>query len=237
MLFKMDKPEKIPSARHKRLTADRLAFAPALAAALIRLHHATCHFTIMGKEYEEEAFRIGKAPIFTSWHFAFPTVIYHFRDRNGMVMVSRSRDGEWVARILEHLGYRSARGSPGKGGGAALRQLIAHMKEGYSAGLIADGSQGPPLVAQKGILILARHAQSPLLPVSLAASPCWRFRSWDRTLLPKPFSHVVLTYGRPIWVGRDASPDEMERLREDLEKTMNRLTEDAQRILRRNGRR
>lgn len=232
----MEKPERIRSTRHKRITADRLAFAPALGAALIRLHHATCHFTIMGREYEEEAFRMGKAPIFTSWHFAFPTVLYHFRDRNGMVMVSRSRDGEWIARVLQHLGYHSARGSPGKGGGTALRELIAHMKKGYSAGLIADGSQGPPLVAQKGILVLARHTQSPLLPVSLAASPCRRFRSWDRTLLPMPFSHVALVYGPPIWVGRDASLEEMERLREDLERTMNRLTGEAERVLRERGR-
>ena len=228
----MEKPRKIPSGNLKRVTADRFAFTPALVAALIRLHHATCHFTIIGREHEEEAFRLGKPPIFTSWHFAFPSVIYHFRDRNGMVMVSRSRDGEWIARILRHLGYHSARGSPGKGGGAALRQLIAHMKAGNSAGLIADGSQGPPLVAQKGILILARHARSPLLPVSVAASPCWRFRSWDRTLLPRPFSNVALVYGPPMWVGSDASPEEMERLRGDLERTMNRLTEDAERILR-----
>jgi len=71
-------------------------------------------------------------------------------DRNGMLMVSRSRDGEWMARVLEYMGFQSARGSQDKGGGTALRRMIGHIRAGYPGGLIADGSQGPPLVAQNG---------------------------------------------------------------------------------------
>jgi hypothetical protein len=223
--------QMVARVKDSRHTVERLAFLPPMMAGLIRIHHGSCHFTICGREHEENALKTGKPPIYTSWHFTFPAVIYHFRDRNGMVMVSRSRDGEWIARVLGGLGYRTARGSPGKGGGAALRQLIAHMKAGYSAGLIADGSQGPALVAQKGILILARHTQSPLVPVSMAAEPCWRFKSWDKTLLAKPFSRVAMAFGPPIWVGRDASSDELEVHRDHLEKTLNGLTEEARRAL------
>ncbi|NLI80157.1 MAG: lysophospholipid acyltransferase family protein [Deltaproteobacteria bacterium] len=216
------------SSERKRFSADRFALLPPVVAAFIRLHHATCKFTILGAQYEVDALRSGKPPIFTAWHFAFPALIYYFRDRNGMLMVSRSRDGEWVARVLRSLGYHSARGSSGKGGGMALRQLIGHMRKGYSAGFIADGSQGPALVAQEGILILARHTQCPLVPVSMAAKPCWRFRSWDRTLLAKPFSQVVLAFGHPLHVRKDCTPAELEVLKRHLETTLNSLTADAE---------
>jgi lysophospholipid acyltransferase (LPLAT)-like uncharacterized protein len=83
-------------------------------------------------------------------------------------------------------------------------------------------------VAQKGILLLARYSGAPLLPVSIAAHPCWRFRSWDRTVLAKPFSRVVVAFGPPIWVGRQVTSDELEYQRQELEDTLNGLTELAE---------
>lgn len=211
-----------------RLDPDRMRAIPLLAALLFRLHHRTCQFTILGKEHEEAGLRGGGPMLLTTWHFAFPAVIYRYRDSNGLLMVSRSRDGEWVSRVLQHLGYRFFRGSPGKGGSTALKQLISHVRLGPGGGFIADGSQGPPRVAQKGILLLARYSQAPLVPVSMAAKPCWRFRSWDRTVLAKPFSRVVMAYGKPIRVPRDVSPEELERLRLLLERNLNDLTEQCE---------
>lgn len=215
----------------RRFNPDRLPCLPHLLANLIRLLHGSCRFTLLNQEYEAALLRTNPAVIYTSWHFAFPAVIYHFRDRNGLLMVSRSRDGEWVARLLGYLGYPTVRGSAGKGGGMALRQMISHFRAGYPGGFIADGSQGPAQVAQKGILILARHTQVPLVPVSMAADPCWRFRSWDRTVLARPFSHIVLAFGAPIRVDRQTTPDQLEQLRLELEDSLNRLTQEARAAL------
>ena len=146
-------------------------------------------------------------------------------------MVSRSRDGEWAAQVVKRLGYQCFRGSPGKGGSAALKQLISAIKSARGGGFIADGSQGPARIAQKGILLLSRYAGAPLVPVSVAANPCWRFRSWDRTLLAKPFSHVALAMGRPLLVEKDASADRIEELRKELEDELNRLTMEAERAV------
>jgi len=224
--MKQEQKRQQPKVRASRrgYGVERLSFLPAAFAGLLRLHHSTCHFTILGREYEETILGRGEPAIYTCWHFAFPAVIYHFRDRNGVLMVSRSRDGEWIARILKHLGYVTARGSPGKGGGAALRRMIAHIKAGNSVGLIADGSQGPARTAQKGVLILARHSGVPLLPVSVAAFPRWQFNSWDRTLVAKPFSRIALAFDRPIWVSRESTPGEIEKTRRSLEDSLNRLT-------------
>lgn len=210
---------------------DRLPFLPRLLAALVRLYHGTCRFTVLGQEHVEAARSGGKPILYTSWHFAFPAVIYHLRDQNGMVMVSLSRDGEWVARILTYLGYESARGSPGKGGSGALKRVISHIRAGYPGGFIADGSQGPALVAQMGIMVLARHTQSPLVPVSVAARPCWRFKSWDRTLLGKPFSRIAIAFGPPIRVDRQTTDEQLEEMRRDLETSLNRLTRQCEEAL------
>ena len=174
--------------------------------------------------------------LLTCWHFAFPTVIYRYRDHGALVMVSRSRDGEWAARVVTRMGFRCFRGSPGKGGSTALKQLISHIQAARGGGFIADGSQGPPRIAQKGILLLARYSRAPLIPVSMAAHPCWRVHSWDRTVLPKPFSNIVMALGPPLWVPRDVSAEDLETARCELEASLNRLTDQAEEAVRKTGR-
>lgn len=223
--------EKAVVAPKRRFHVDRVPFLPRVLAGLIKLLHGSCQFTILGKEYEEAAMAADGPALFACWHFAYPAVVYYFRDRGGMLMVSRSRDGEWAARVVKLLGYEVFRGSPGKGGASALRRIIMELKNGPGCGLIADGSQGPALKAQKGILLLARYSGAPLVPFSMAADPCWRFRSWDRTLLAKPFSHVVFAFGPPIHVARDTSGEEMEQKRVELENSLNALTLKAEEAL------
>lgn len=207
-----------------RWHADQIPLGPPLLAGLIKMLHQSCDRRILGQEYDITA-RPHKPPVLHAcWHFAFPAIIYHFRHRNGILMVSRSRDGEWIARVLTHLGYECVRGSPKKGGSTALRQMLTLVRRGRSIGLIADGSQGPARKAQEGVLLLARHTQAPLVPVSMAAHPCWRFRSWDRTVLAKPFSRLVYGFGPPLRVEKDAGPMRMEEKRQELERVLNELT-------------
>jgi lysophospholipid acyltransferase (LPLAT)-like uncharacterized protein len=232
----MASPKKQPDNHQNRRTGlhpDRFPFAPPLVAALFRVHHRTCKFITVGGEHEEFALHSGGPALITSWHFAFPAVIYRFRDRDALVMVSRSRDGEWVSRIMQNLGYRCFRGSPGKGGSTALKQLIDHITGTPGGGFLADGSQGPPRIAQKGILLLARYSGAPLVPVSMAANPCWRFRSWDRTVLARPFSKIVMAFGPPVWIDKNISPLDLERARLELERSLNRLTEQSEEALKR----
>jgi lysophospholipid acyltransferase (LPLAT)-like uncharacterized protein len=218
---------------HRRLNLENIAALPRLLAKFMCLWHDTCRISLLGEEHLDSMVRLGKPVLLTTWHFAFPIIVYFFRRRNAAIMVSRSRDGEWIARVLNHLGYQIARGSPGKGGAQALREMLTRVQSGSHAGLLADGSQGPPRVAQKGILLLARYAQAPLLPVSAAAHPCYRFHSWDRTLLAQPFGHIALACGPPIWVDRQVSSAGMEEIRQDLENSLNHLTRMAEDYLKR----
>lgn len=211
----------------KRPPTDALLLAviPPLAAGLLRLLHRTCRFITLGDTTWRTASASDRPMLFATWHYAFPAVIYYFRNRQGVVMVSRSRDGEWAARVVHALGYQTVRGSSHRGGSRALREMLKSVEEGYDAGLIADGSQGPPQVAQKGILLVARNSGAPLVPFSMAADRYWRLNSWDRTVIAKPFSRIAFAFGPPIHVAR--RDRDLDRLRTHLQEELDRLTRQA----------
>jgi lysophospholipid acyltransferase (LPLAT)-like uncharacterized protein len=125
-------------------------------------------------------------PLFTSRHQGIVT------------MASRSKDGEIIARWLTRNGILPARGSTSKGGGTALLEMIEWVQAGHSAALTVDGPKGPPRVVQPGILQLARRTGAWILPASGASTRPWFLRSWDRYLVPKPFSRCVVAYGEPF---------------------------------------
>ena len=203
--------------------AESMPFLPPLAATVMRLLHRTCRFEIIGEE-NEWASRGFNPRIAAFWHFSYPTVLYFFRDHGYLTVVSRSRDGEFAARLVKSLGYFPFRGSPGKGGAAALKGIISAFRGGPGGGFVADGSQGPAQVAQKGLLLLAMYSGSPIIPVSVAADRCWRFRTWDRTLLPKPFARIAFAIGPMIRIERGASPARVEECRVQLERSLSEIT-------------
>ncbi|MGA7640632.1 MAG: lysophospholipid acyltransferase family protein [Syntrophobacteraceae bacterium] len=219
----------IPDKLQKRRTiAAHMPFLPYLTAAALRILHWTCRFEMVGEENYRESFN-GEGPkIAAFWHFSYPSILYFFRDRGYLTITSRSRDGELAARMVQRLGYFPFRGSPGKGGVAALKGIISAFQNGPGGGFVADGSQGPSQVAQRGLVLLAMYSGCPIFPVSIAADRYWRFRSWDKTLLPKPFAKVFISWGPKIQVDRRASSVEIEEYRVQLERTHNEITGQAE---------
>jgi len=211
----------------KRLNlAESMPFLPYLAAAALRLIHRSCRFEIIG----EENFRVSEETkgIAAFWHFCYPSILYFFRDQGYLTIISRSRDGEFAARMVKKLGYFPFRGSPGKGGAAALKGIISAFRDGPGGGFVVDGSQGPAQVAQKGLLLLAIYSGCPIFPVSISADRCWRFRTWDRTLLPKPFARVTVAFGPAMRLDRGCSAAQIEERRAQLERTLNEITLQAE---------
>jgi lysophospholipid acyltransferase (LPLAT)-like uncharacterized protein len=189
-----------------------------------RLLGRTLRCTIINHHIEQDIVRRGGA-IMAMWHAQLFYFGYHYRDRAYPVMMSRSVDGEIVARIADSLGFQSVRGSSSQGGTAALRQMLGHLKEGLHTGITPDGPRGPRFKVQPGIIDLARATGSPILPGCYAARRRVVFKSWDRFVLPLPFSRVVVVYGEPLWVGRG---DDQEAARQLLEERMNDLTRQAE---------
>ena len=119
--------------------------------------------------------------------------------RQGIVtMASQSRDGEWIARWLEKNGYVVVRGSTTRGGSQALREMVRQVRSGRHAALTVDGPRGPARVVQPGVVQLARLTGAWILPITSSSSKPRFLASWDRYLLPGPFSRSVVAYGEPF---------------------------------------
>src|SRR3954469_206949 len=116
-------------------------------------------------------------------------------------MASENFDGQWIARIIERLGTRTVAGSTSRGGARALIAMKREIEKGSPAAFALDGPRGPARVAQPGAVWLAAAPGSPLLPVHAEASRSWTTNSWDRTMVPKPFSTVALLIHQPFLVG------------------------------------
>ena len=166
--------------------------------------------------------------IYAAWHSRLLLLNYLCRGLAGTAMVSGSEDGEFVARILKRQGHEAFRGSTTRGGIKALSGLIKKLKEEQGPGLIIpDGPQGPKFKVKLGIIILARETGYPILPFSCSAKKIKIFASWDRFILPYPFTKCLGIYGKPFYVSKDAGKDDLMRYRNLLEKELNRLTMEA----------
>jgi lysophospholipid acyltransferase (LPLAT)-like uncharacterized protein len=200
-----------------------LKVVPFVFVWLIRIWFATCRVVIHGQEYRRQIDALGGPAIASFWHYGILYLFYFVRKERAAVMVSASRDGEYIARVAQKLGHVTVRGSRGKGGGGAIKGLIRAIRGGHHAALVADGSQGPARVAQAGSVVLASHTGAPILPMLWSCNRYKRFGSWDGTALPMPFSRIDFFYGEPLRVPPDLKEEQVEEYRLKLEKRLNEL--------------
>lgn len=145
------------------------------------------------------------------------------RQQPGVTMVSASKDGEYIARVAHLLNFETVRGSSNRFGVRALKGMVDQVRLGKNAGIVADGSQGPPLKAQPGAILVAAKSGAPILPIVWAAKRYKAFNSWDRTIIPMPFSPMILEYGKLIWIEPEQTAETVEQHRQQLETTMNEM--------------
>lgn len=201
-----------------RLTASGLYF-------LFHIIGRTLKYEIEGWEHLEQIEKAGKHPIFCFWHDRIFAGTYFFRKRKIIVMNSLSFDGAYMARFVQKLGYGSVRGSSTRGGTGALVEMIRLMRSGFASAFTVDGPRGPRYEAKLGPVLLAKKTGDPLLPFLLECKKFWSVGSWDKPQIPKPFTTVKLMIEKPIYVAKDASDDELEEKRLDLQSVLEKLVE------------
>jgi hypothetical protein len=169
--------------------------------------------------------RVDGPVIYVLWHGRLLPLTYLHRGHGIMSLISRSADGEYIARIVERWGYETARGSSSRGGSMALREMVKAARSGRSLALTPDGPRGPRQKLKRGVLSAAQMSGLPLIPMSGAASSAWWIEGWDRFLVPRPFAAVHVRYGEPVYIPRDAAESDLDALAVRVESTLNTLTE------------
>lgn len=157
------------------------------------------------------------------WHEAIFPSTFAFRNQQIAVLTSQSFDGEYIARIIASFGYVPVRGSSSRGGARALLQSRRILEKGLTVAFTSDGPRGPAHVTKPGPITLARSSGVPIVPFHLAVDRAWRLRSWDRSMIPKPFSRALIWMGRQMVVPRSTPDSDMDRLHADLQAEQERV--------------
>jgi lysophospholipid acyltransferase (LPLAT)-like uncharacterized protein len=153
---------------------------------------STCRVHIFGREIEKKYFEENpdQSLIYASWHRGVIYSVFFYRNRPFVGMASTSDDGEIAAQGAKRFGWKVVRGSSTRRGSQALREMISMTQKGYRAGIVVDAPRGPAHVSKPGVIILAKMSGLPLLTGMWSADRYWRVGSWDRTIIPKPFSYI-----------------------------------------------
>ena len=201
---------------------------PFFGSVYIYIIGLTCRRIVINKEIEEFLLKQGINPIYTFWHgrmLYFP-YLYRFQNKHH-ILASPSKDGEIIGNLLKIYGFNIVWGSTFKKGAKALLNLIRVIKNGDSVVLIADGSRGPAFKAQDGAIKIAKLTGIPIVPMTYSVSRKKVLSSWDRFVIPYPFSKIAVKYGEPVYVPPDADDEVIELKRQELEKKLNDITEFA----------
>ena len=158
------------------------------------------------------------------WHDKMFVPLYTHRREGTCVLVSQHLDGELIARVLLRFGYNVVRGSTTRGGPRALIEMLKKARPGAAFAFTPDGPKGPALKVQPGVIFLAQRSGLPIVPVTGSARRRKVFKSWDKLLLPMPFSMASLVYGEPLFVDQQMTDDALVALTEDLERRLNAAT-------------
>jgi len=177
------------------------------------------------ERYEEARKRYGRL-IFAFWHGQLLAPAYLGRNWGIRILISQSDDGEYIARLVSHLGFKAVRGSATRGGKAALRKLIRASRR-HDLGVTPDGPVGPRHRVRLGSVLLAEATGLPILPMASAARWCCRVGSWDRFEVPIPGSEIAVVAGEPIVMSRGGKDGGRREVQVRLEAALNALTDRA----------
>lgn len=218
----------MPTATSARFTlGQRLALAvvPRLVWLLLSVISRTWRFETIAEEgavalpYGEGA----GARIFCFWHQCVLPCTVYFRRTHATILISRSFDGELITRTLRCFGFNAVRGSSSRGSREGLLGLMELIEGGGGPAIFtADGPRGPIYQTKMGPIKLAQLTGAPIGAFHLEPERAWIVNSWDRFLVPKPFTRVVVSWSRYLEVPGDLPSDEFEPKRQELNDAIER---------------
>lgn len=172
----------------------------------------------------------GERFIYAFWHQRQVFFTWSHRDVSAAVLVSKSKDGEMIARTMELSRIGAVRGSSSRGGAVAAREMVEILRAGRDVGITPDGPRGPAREVKEGAVRVAQLAGMPIVPIANALSNKIEIKkAWDRFQVPLPFGRSVVIYGEPVRVGEN---DDLEAKAAELKAAMDAVTDEADRLVR-----
>lgn len=212
---------------------DRILFylIGKLGAAFIYLLGKTVRIKLINFDYHEDIKMSGRNIIYAFWHNTLLYFAYYFRGRHIYTLSSRSRDGEYMVRSLRNLGYDSVRGSSSKGAVKSLVEIKKKLDIGYDVGFTPDGPTGPIYSTKPGIIWTAKSSQQPILPMVCNFKRKWTLNSWDKFMVPKPFTKGIIYFGEPIYVPRDLNKEDLPKYERLLKERLDQIRDRAKEFI------
>ena len=208
---------------------------PAVLGTLVwagaRLVGKTLRYRLEGFESYENATSDGGGAVLVTWHGRTFVPANFFANRGWWAIISLSRDGEIQNRIFQRFGFRTVRGSTGRGGVRAALQATRRVREGGSLTLTPDGPRGPTRVFGEGSLLIAQRSGRPVIPVGISARPRKLIPTWDSYLIPYPFARAALVFGEAVVVPEKLDADQEAALAKHLAGEIDRLEQRAEELV------
>ena len=201
-----------------------LAVVPRLVWALLWIVGLTWRFEVIAEE-DVTPVVFGQKPgpeLYCFWHQCVLPCTMYFRRSGAVILISRSFDGELITRILTLFGFGAVRGSSSRGAREGLLGLKSVIESGKTAIFTADGPRGPIYQTKMGPIKLAQATGAPIGAFHLEPERAWTMQSWDRFLVPKPFTRIVVSWAQWTYVPADLPADQFETQREELNAAIER---------------
>jgi lysophospholipid acyltransferase (LPLAT)-like uncharacterized protein len=206
-----------------------IAIVPRLVSLLLRMLHRTLRYEVIVEPGAEPAIPPA-LQVWCFWHRCLiPCACYFHAQFKPAVLISRSFDGELIARTIERLGFLTARGSSTRSGGSGLLALAKAVGRGHPAVFTADGPRGPVYRVKPGAVKLAQLTGYAIGIFYAHPEKAWLLQSWDRFMIPKPFSRVAISWGRQVEVPQTDDAQMIEAKRLEVEEGLERARLNAER--------
>jgi len=190
---------------------------------LVRAYLSLIRIRAINEEMTLQYLKSGQKMIVAIWHQRIIPVVGYARKFSvyaPSAMISQSRDGDIIAGVASLLNFRPIRGSSSRGGKEALADMIADLAENQVAVHALDGPRGPRGVVKPGLIVMAQLSGVPIVPVYISVNRAWLLNSWDRFIIPKPFSTVVIRWDSPIYVPKIMDNETFENTRKYIQQHM-----------------
>jgi lysophospholipid acyltransferase (LPLAT)-like uncharacterized protein len=212
---------------HRRFTLRQRIILRIIITAgywFIRLVGPTLRVSVSREEGAQET--VGQRPLIGSfWHACIIPATYMCRNLGVRVMSSNSYDGEYMGRIIRKFGFVAVKGSSSRNAVRALLGLRRALQDGWTVAFTLDGPRGPRYQVKPGPVALARSSGVPLTMFHMAVDRAWTLNTWDRLMIPKPFSRVLMRFGKLIPIPSDATDEDIDRYQCELQAALDRVRE------------